>query len=450
MDPRRPQITPVPAPEAPRGAAAAVPAGLPPGAAFQHPPAGERVPAGPSSSTSLAADEEFFCYTYKIKDCPLRTPHDWSSCPFAHPQGGERSSRRDPRAVAYKSVPCEFAARRLQCPEGPACLRSHNLFEFYLHPDRWRTEVCQFGAACNRTVCFFAHSMEQLRPAPPSLPPKEVCWPRSGAASWCRGKRTKAVRGAAAGTDGTSPISTSSLPARPGGAAAAAAAAAGGRNPFGAGSPAGHAWSAPETPLASAARDAPPPLLAQRARGPAGAAALPPGLPLPGDLDLAALSLALPQLRQVQSEQLLLPQSLGGAPQHPFAPQPALGGAPPLVLTVPPPPLGAAELGGSSLLAAGWDLAGLGGGGWTLAPLAPATAGGWPGGAAAMAAAAAAGAGGPGSAAPPSGAVQAAAAGAAPLPSGGTGARGSARSGGQQLSFGAWDPWQPMGPNPPP
>jgi len=45
-----------------------------------------------------------------------------------------------------------------------------------LHPDRFRTEACQYGAACKRPVCFFAHGPEQLRTAPPDLPAAELCW----------------------------------------------------------------------------------------------------------------------------------------------------------------------------------------------------------------------------------------------------------------------------------
>ena len=35
----------------------------------------------------------------------------------------------------------------------------------------YRTRLCASGEACNRAVCFFAHSNDELRVAPPSLPP---------------------------------------------------------------------------------------------------------------------------------------------------------------------------------------------------------------------------------------------------------------------------------------
>lgn len=63
---------------------------------------------------------------------------------------------------------------------GDSCTFSHSLYEYWLHPDRFRTDICQYGMACKRPVCFFAHCQEQLRPVDPSLPPAELCW-QSGA-----------------------------------------------------------------------------------------------------------------------------------------------------------------------------------------------------------------------------------------------------------------------------
>jgi hypothetical protein len=34
---------------------------------------------------------------------------------------------------------------------------------YWLHPQRFRTEMCQFGAKCNRPVCFCAHFASELR-----------------------------------------------------------------------------------------------------------------------------------------------------------------------------------------------------------------------------------------------------------------------------------------------
>jgi hypothetical protein len=44
------------------------------------------------------------------------------------------------------------------------------VFEIFLSPARFRTRMCRDGAACSRAVCFFAHTLEQLRtPSPQDL-----------------------------------------------------------------------------------------------------------------------------------------------------------------------------------------------------------------------------------------------------------------------------------------
>jgi hypothetical protein len=43
------------------------------------------------------------------------------------------------------------------------CPYAHNVFEYWLHPTRYRTQLCNDGAACRRKICFFAHSLEELR-----------------------------------------------------------------------------------------------------------------------------------------------------------------------------------------------------------------------------------------------------------------------------------------------
>ncbi len=39
-----------------------------------------------------------------------------------------------------------------------------------MHPARYRTQLCTEGGACNRRVCFFAHSVQELRAAPAKQP----------------------------------------------------------------------------------------------------------------------------------------------------------------------------------------------------------------------------------------------------------------------------------------
>ena len=49
------------------------------------------------------------------------------------------------------------------CKRGDTCGYAHGVFECWLHPARYRTQLCKEGALCKRSVCFFAHSMDELR-----------------------------------------------------------------------------------------------------------------------------------------------------------------------------------------------------------------------------------------------------------------------------------------------
>lgn len=50
-----------------------------------------------------------------------------------------------------------------ECPLGRSCPHSHNAFESWLHPQKYRTLLCKDGDRCNKFVCFFAHGPDQLR-----------------------------------------------------------------------------------------------------------------------------------------------------------------------------------------------------------------------------------------------------------------------------------------------
>ena len=56
------------------------------------------------------------------------------------------------------------------CRRADACPFSHGVFECWLHPTRYKTQLCTDGAACRRRVCFFAHAESELR-RPEELPP---------------------------------------------------------------------------------------------------------------------------------------------------------------------------------------------------------------------------------------------------------------------------------------
>jgi hypothetical protein len=119
---------------------------------------------GVFASSELNAPEystdDFRMFSFKVSRCGKRFVHDWRSCPFAHPT--ENARRRDPRVARYLPVPCPDYKRGI-CMRGDACPYSHGVYECWLHPAKYRTQLCKEGPACRRPVCFFAHSVGDLR-----------------------------------------------------------------------------------------------------------------------------------------------------------------------------------------------------------------------------------------------------------------------------------------------
>ncbi|KAK9823945.1 hypothetical protein WJX72_006585 [[Myrmecia] bisecta] len=134
------------------------------------------VPEQIGASTGEECSDEFFIYKCKVlpchKGCP---PESWSACPFRHE--GELGCRRDPLQYQYKDVVCTEYRKHGWCRRGDACPCTHNVFEFWLHPTRYRTQMCNQGPACMRHICFFAHDEGQLRtpiaPASVQMAPAE-------------------------------------------------------------------------------------------------------------------------------------------------------------------------------------------------------------------------------------------------------------------------------------
>lgn len=106
-------------------------------------------------------DDEYMLYTYKVRPCDRKGAHSWTECPFTHP--GEKAARRCPKSHIYSADACPDARKSGKCARGDACPYSHGVFEQWLHPSRYRTQLCSFGTACRRPVCFFAHTVQELR-----------------------------------------------------------------------------------------------------------------------------------------------------------------------------------------------------------------------------------------------------------------------------------------------
>ncbi|KAK8542158.1 hypothetical protein V6N13_137271 [Hibiscus sabdariffa] len=118
-------------------------------------------PSLPDIKNSIYSTDEFRMYSFKVRPCSRAYSHDWTECPFVHP--GENARRRDPRKFHYSCVPCpDF--RKGACRRGDMCEYAHGVFECWLHPAQYRTRLCKDGTGCDRRVCFFAHTPEELRP----------------------------------------------------------------------------------------------------------------------------------------------------------------------------------------------------------------------------------------------------------------------------------------------
>ncbi|CAI9287809.1 unnamed protein product [Lactuca saligna] len=118
-------------------------------------------PSLPDIKNSIYSTDEFRMYSFKVRPCSRAYSHDWTECPFVHP--GENARRRDPRKYHYSCVPCPNF-RKGTCRRGDMCEYAHGVFECWLHPAQYRTRLCKDGTGCNRRVCFFAHTQDELRP----------------------------------------------------------------------------------------------------------------------------------------------------------------------------------------------------------------------------------------------------------------------------------------------
>eukprot|EP00798_Chlamydomonas_sp_ICE-L_P007283 gene7283-399_t len=118
--------------------------------------------SAPDEVTSHPYDsDEFRMYSFKVVPCSKHFCHDWTTCPFAHPK--EKARRRDVRGLSYYGIACADMTKNLKCPRGDGCSCAHNVFEYWLHPSRYRTQMCNEGPKCKRKTCFFAHSSDELR-----------------------------------------------------------------------------------------------------------------------------------------------------------------------------------------------------------------------------------------------------------------------------------------------
>jgi len=92
---------------------------------------------GGDQADALYTSDVFRMYCYKVLPCTKSYNHNWKVCPFAHE--GEKARRRDPRAVRYVGIECPDSKSGRQCPRGDVCPFAHNVFEYWMHPSRYRS-----------------------------------------------------------------------------------------------------------------------------------------------------------------------------------------------------------------------------------------------------------------------------------------------------------------------
>ena len=173
-----------------------------------------------------------FASFLQVVPCAKRFVHDWTECPFAHPQ--EKARRRDPKVHTYTGIACPsmkkvrsllsgceslpallifsrsyvythfnrflfrfFFMQEGSCAFGDHCPYAHNVFEYWLHPTRYRTQLCNDGSNCHRKICFFAHSLDELRvPAcKPFVSPEGLAAAAAAAAADNESKRKSGLVG---------------------------------------------------------------------------------------------------------------------------------------------------------------------------------------------------------------------------------------------------------------
>eukprot|EP00884_Botryococcus_braunii_P006185 jgi/Botrbrau1/15568/Bobra.0274s0010.1 len=108
--------------------------------------------------------DDFRMFRLKIELCSNPNPHCYTDCPFSHPN--EKARRRDPTKIQYDATACPHF-RKGQCQFGNACPCAHGVFELWLHPSKYKTELCsrprEAGKECEHPTCFFAHHESEQR-----------------------------------------------------------------------------------------------------------------------------------------------------------------------------------------------------------------------------------------------------------------------------------------------
>lgn len=94
---------------------------------------------------------------YCTELCPNGRNCDDKSCFYAH---SSASVRRNPYENAYQPKLCPQTRLYGRCMHGNTCKYARNRLELLYHPQKYKTEQCKHGHACNFFPCSFAHEYE--------------------------------------------------------------------------------------------------------------------------------------------------------------------------------------------------------------------------------------------------------------------------------------------------
>ncbi|KAE8702027.1 Zinc finger CCCH domain-containing protein 24 [Hibiscus syriacus] len=119
-------------------------------------------PSLPDIKNSIYTTDEFRLFSFKIRPCSRAYSHDWTECPFVHP--GERMHGEGTLVSTTTAVCLALISEKGLVDVGICVNMLMEVFECWLHPTQYRTWMCKDGTSCNRRVCFFAHTAEELHP----------------------------------------------------------------------------------------------------------------------------------------------------------------------------------------------------------------------------------------------------------------------------------------------
>ena len=120
------------------------------------------IPGGPPLPTPAVPLGQF-----KTKECRIKNKHDHKQCPHYH----SMKDRRRPinKVLRYEPEQCPYASTDTACKRYETCQYSHNMVEQFYHPKKYKTKLCAKAVSCGLEkcdygqFCSFAHAENELK-----------------------------------------------------------------------------------------------------------------------------------------------------------------------------------------------------------------------------------------------------------------------------------------------